>query len=127
MISDRRLALTATSLLAAVAAIHLYWALGGTWALHAISTGEVSTASSGTRSFFAAIAALAILAGVEALVLGGVVRGPVLRRTAWAIVLVLVFGGTIRMGTAPLVGGAAVLFALLFALLAHDAPRGHAR
>lgn len=123
MPSDRQLAILATALLGVVAAIHLFWALGGTWALHAVSGGEIAQPSLGARTFFAVVAAFAIVAAVEALVLGRVVRGPVLRRTVWTAAGLLVLAGAIRMTAAPVVGAAAVVFAFLFAVLAHDAPR----
>lgn len=118
----RHAAIAASALLAGVTAIHLYWAFGGSWALHAVS-GDSSSASAGARAFFAAIAALAIVAAVEALVLGRVIEGPVLRRTVWVAVGVLALGGIVRLGAAPVVGLTAIGLALLFALLVFAAPR----
>ncbi len=117
----RHAAIAVSALLAGVTAIHLYWALGGSWALHAV--GGSSSPSAGARAFFAAIAALAIVAAVEALVLGRVVEGPVLRRTVWVAVGVLALGGIVRLGAAPVVGVVAIGLALLFALLVFAAPR----
>ncbi len=118
----RHAAISASALLAGAAVIHLYWALGGSWALHTVS-GDSSSPSAGARTFFAVVATLAIAAAVEALVLGRVVAGPVLRRTVWVTVGVLGVGGVIRLSAAPVVGLAAILFALLFAVLVFEAPR----
>jgi hypothetical protein len=120
----RRAAFAATALIAVTIVFHVYWAAGGSWALHAI--GRVHANTSGGRIFYAAIAILAAASAVELLILARALprnhRLPAFRRLVWVLAAILILGGLARMGSAPAVGLMAFVLGLLFAEVAYASP-----
>jgi hypothetical protein len=127
----RTIAGGAAALAVGVAAFHVYWAVGGMWALDTISGGEVETTSEGARIFYAVVAVLAWAAAIDVLALGGVLRShhlTLLRKSVWGMTAILGVGGMMRLGVAPIVGTTAIVLAVLFGLVALAAESAeHAR
>lgn len=121
----RRAAVVAAALLAAIAAFHVYWALGGGWALHAIGRVDPDSTTGG-RIFYGAVALLAVAAAAELLILARVVamrHVPTYRRLVWVLAAILLVGGSARTASAPAIGFAALVLALLFGEVAYASPR----
>jgi hypothetical protein len=118
----RAAAWTSVGLLTAIAALHGFWAGGGVWTLHAVSGGALTSASTGTRIFFAVVGVVALFAIPVVMDVAGLERGGLPIRTErialWTMAALLALGGLVRVGAAPLVGATALVLAALFTLVA---------
>ena len=78
--------------LVAVAGLHAYWALGGTWALHEASGGAYSEATTSLRIQSAVIAILLVAACMVVRARAGLLQAPVSDRVMsmamWAVTAV---------------------------------------
>lgn len=107
------------SLLALVAALHVYWAFGGEWALSTATAGATKSTSAGFQVFSAVIAFLAVAAAIEILALADAAGGRLRRisstKLVWTMVVILAIGGIARTASAPAIGISAIVLAALFA------------
>ena len=108
--------------LVAVAGLHAYWALGGTWAVHEASGGAYSEATTSLRIQSGVLAILLVAACLVVRARAGLWRAPVsdrmVRVAMWVLTMVLVLTAAMsfaaatdweRFGIGP--------FALVLALL----------
>jgi hypothetical protein len=128
--TSRIAASVAAIVLVAIAALHAYWAFGGSWALSTATAGTTKTTSTGFQVFAGVIAVLALLAAIEILAIraGDQARMHRLSSTklVWAMVLILAAGGVARTASAPAVGLTAIVLAALFATVVSAKPPGSA-
>jgi multisubunit Na+/H+ antiporter MnhF subunit len=94
--ASRRVRLVASVLwraLAAVAGLHAYWLLGGTWAVHAASGGSYSEVTTGLRVQAAVLTIVLVLGCLVVRARAGLWRPPVSDRVVgiamWALTIVL--------------------------------------
>src|SRR5512145_3163027 len=77
-----------------VAGLHAYWALGGTWAIHAASGGQYSEATTDIRVQSAVMVAVLLVACLVVRVRAGLWRAPVsdrvVRVAMWLLTVALV-------------------------------------
>lgn len=124
--ASRRVALAASVLwraLAVVAGLHVYWLLGGTWAVHAGSGGAYSDVTPALRVYSAVVAILLVAGCLVVRARAGLWRAPLSERSVGVAMWVL----TVGLGLGALVNFAASTnverfvigpFVLVLALLA---------
>lgn len=102
--SPRRVRLAAEILwraLAIVAGLHVYWLLGGTWAVHAASGGTYSDVTTGLRIQSALIAVLLVLGCLVVRARAGLWHAPVsdriVRIAMWLLTAVLTLAAAINL------------------------------
>ncbi len=113
--------------LVAVIALHLYWTLGGTWAVHAASGGAYSEVTTGLRVQSVVVAVVLVAACLVVWARLGLWRPPVssrwVRGATWALAAVLALTAVVnfvassnweRVGVGPIV----LVLALLAVLVA---------
>ncbi len=93
-----------TAGLAAVAGLHLYWTLGGTWAVHASSGGAYDEVTTGSRAQAAVMVVLLVAGCLVVLARVGLWRTSVseraLRAFAWVLAAALLLGALVNFGAA---------------------------
>lgn len=123
-----------------VAGLHLYWTLGGTWAVHAASGGEFSEATTGLRVQSALMVVVLVAAVLVVRARAGLWRAPIsdraVRVAMWVLTAALALAALVnvaaatnweRFGIGPLV----LVLALLSLVVArsggvhHRIPRSH--
>lgn len=87
-----------------VAGLQLYWALGGTWAVHAASGGAYSDVTTGLRVQSAVMAGVLVLACLVVRARAGLWRVPVsdrvVRAAMWALTAALALAAAVNFGAA---------------------------
>jgi hypothetical protein len=114
--------------LAVVAGLQLYWALGGTWAVHAASGGEYSDATTGLRVQSAVVAVLLVAAILVVRARIGLWRRPpvsdrVIRAATWVLAAALALAAVVNFAAATSwerfgIGPIALVLALLALVVA---------
>lgn len=106
-----------------VAGLHVYWVLGGSWAVHAGSGGAYSTVTPALRVYSAAVAILLVVGCLVVRARAGLWAAPVSPRVVgvamWVLTACLVFGTLLNFTASTNVERFVIApFVLVLALLA---------
>ena len=113
--------------LVAVAGLHVYWMLGGTWAVHAASGGAYDEVTTGLRVESAVVAVVLVVGCLIVRARAGLWKAPVSDRTVrvamWALTVVLALASLVNFAASTnwerfLIGPLVLVLALLALVVA---------
>jgi hypothetical protein len=120
--------------LVVVAGLHVYWLLGGTWAVHAGSGGAYSDVTPALRAYSAVVAGLLVVACLVVRARAGLWRAPVSDRVVgiamWVLTGCLALAAVVNFTASTnverfLIAPFALVLALLALVVAHSGHEWH--